>query len=638
MSEDKKGTAISGSLFSAGGVILVLFILIFVNLIFSQVTVRWDATADDLYSLSEGTREILSDLDREVTIKVFYSRDAVNLPVHIKTYARRLLDFLSEYESYSDGRVTVETYNPEPDSEEEDWARKYGIEPINLATGERIYFGLVAMSADQEETIPSIDPSREEQLEYDITRLIARVQSADKPKIGIITALPIFGGPPPMGMMQNPNQMREPWVFISELRKTYEVVEIPVTAEEIEADLDLLILFHAKGMGAPLAFAVDQYVLAGGNAVVFADPFSVSDSAPSGTQHSVPEKLFRAWGVSMAGDKVVLDLDYATKLRNRNNQVEENPLWLSVPAAGFNKDDVTTAKLESLLMPVAGAIEKREESTYDYEPLIQSSANSSLTESFRARFPSGDALRRDFSATADTYDLAARVRGTFQTAFPDGKPEAEPEPGQPPADEEPEEEEEEEAEASFLKEGTDSATVVLVADADLLFDGYYVSRQNFLGFDIARIFNDNLNFLLNTIEILTGSDALITIRSRGKFERPFTKVEELERKAQARWLAREQELVRKVEETNRKLRELEGRKDGNQEFIISAEQEAEIEKFQREKQRINQELKEVRRNLRKDIEALGTKVKFVNIFLMPMLVAAAGLGYAFHRRKKSQNR
>ncbi len=627
MSDEKKKTReslIGGkSLLSAGGLVLVLGILILANLIFSQVNLRWDSTSDKLYSLSEGTQHILAQMEQEVTIKVFYTKENVNTPVHIKTYAQRMLDFLSEYEYHSGGKVTVEVYDTQPDSDEEDWARSYGLEGMNFPTGDRIYLGIVALAADQEETIKMVDPSREAQLEYDITRMITRVQSPEKGKIGIISSLPIFGGPV---NMQMPTQRTEPWLFVTELRKTYDVEEISGNAKRIEDDMDLLILLHPREMGDLLQYAVDQYVLKGGNAIVFADPFSVGDApGPQGmAQPSSPDKLFSAWGIKMEKNKVVTDFDYATRLRNQNNQVEDNPLWLSVKSEGIDADDITTAKLESILLPIAGALEKDPESDFEYKALLKSSSNSALTESFRIRF-GAQQLRRDFKATIDQYDLAARIRGKFKSAFPDGKPE----------DKDDKNKEKDSDKEVSLTESEDKSIVVVVSDADMLMDDYYVSKQRFLGFNLSRIFNDNLNFLLNTTEMLTGSEALISIRSRGKFGRPFTKVQELEKKAQARWLLREQELVRKADETNRKLKEFEKQKDKSQRFIMSPDQESEIAKFREEKQRINQELKQVRRNLRADIEDLGSKVKLFNIFLMPMLVSLAGIAYAIYRRNRS---
>ncbi len=665
MSEKKKAFGVGKSLFSAGGIVLMLLILVFINAIASQANLRWDATADNLYSLSDGTLKILSDLDRKVDLKVFFSRDNVNTPVHIKNYAERVIDFLQEYERHGGGKVRVTTHNPEPDTEAEDWAQKYGLQPAGLPTGERLYFGLVAVSADQEETIPSMDPTREANLEYDITRIISRLQSARKPKLGILTGLPVFGGSPNMAMMQMGQQPQPAWVFLQELQKSYEVSEIDAGGppgapggppEDISidpSDYDLVMLMHAKDLSEAARYAVDQYLLAGGNLIVMADPLAVSDSpsAPGQPQgSSIPDDLLKAWGLSIDGAKVVADYDYATRVRNAQNQVENSPVWLSVPSGGVNPDNITTADLESLLLPAAGAIEKLESAPYEYETLIHSSANSALVDSFRVRFGT-ESLRREFTPTVESYDLAVRVRGKFKTAFPNGKPGAADDAGagaagaagagEDGAGEDGAGEDGENPDGAAgkgLTEGAATATVVVIADADFLYDAFYVDQRDLFGFKIARIFNDNLNFLLNTCELLTGSEALIGIRSRGTFERPFERVEELEKKAQARWLSREQELVRKVEETNSKLQQLEGQKDPSQEFILSEKQEAEIRKFQEEKQRINQELKIVRRNLRSDIEALGARVKFVNIFGMPILISLAGLGYALYRRRKSENR
>jgi ABC-type uncharacterized transport system involved in gliding motility auxiliary subunit len=622
---------IGKTLFSAGGLGLILVILILINLIFSQFNLRVDATEDRLYSLSEGTRNILGKLKENVTIKVFYTKDNINTPVQIKTFAERLLDFLDEYEYYSDGKVTVEVFNPRADTEEEEWAQKYGINAMNLATGDRLYFGLVAVAADQEEAIQSLDPTREEHLEYDITRIITRVQAPKKHKIGIISGLPVFGQPPMPYNMQNMAQPAPEWVFVSELKKSYNVEEIKTDADGIEDDVDLLIMLYPRQLSDSLLYAVDQFVLKGGNAIVFADPMAYSDQSPGQQDKSSnPDKLFKAWGVKMEKNKLVTDFDYATRVRSQNNKIEEHPMWLTLHDEAFNQSEITTSELGSVLMPMAGAFEKLPDfSAEEYTPLIQSSANSAKDNTFKVRFGSS-ALRRDFSATVDKYDLAVKIRGKFKTAFSGGKPKSE-DKNEAAVDKD----KKDESEASHIAESKNNSTLILVADSDLLADQFYVSKQNILGFTMSRIFNDNLNFLLNVTEMLSGSEELISIRTRGKFERPFTRVEELEKKAQARWMAREQELVRKVDETNRKLREFEQKKDPSQRYIVSEEQEKEIAKFKEEKRRINKELKDVRKNLRADIERLGVKLKIINIGLMPLLVSLGGIGYAVYRRKKS---
>jgi len=539
-----------------------------------------------------------------------------------------VLDFLSEYEQYGKGRISVEIYDPKPDSEEEEWAIKYGMKAISLPTGEQVYLGLVALAADQEAAIPFIDPTQETRLEYDLTRIIARVQTTDRMKIAVFSSLPVFGNASMNMGMGGPQPGSDPWFFIQELGKTYDLINVQPDADRIDPTAALLVLFHPRNMPDSMAFAVDQYVLGGGNLIVFADPLSLMDDPRMGPGGSIPEKLFKAWGVTMAQGKAVADYSYATRLRNRNNQVETNPLWLSVPAGAFSADNLITANLESMLLPVAGAIETLPDNPYTVEPLIQSSTNDEMVDAF-AHNMDVDALRRDFKPSGIVSNLAVRISGTFQTAFPDGKPEAEPKVGEPGS--EPDTKDQEEP----LKAGKAASVIVVVADSDLLYDGYYLSQQNLLGYTISNIFNDNLNFMLNTCEMMTGNPALIGIRSRGTFERPFTRVQELEHKAQNRWLDQEQALVRQVEETNGKLRMLEQQKDASQRAILSEEQEQEIARFQEEKLRINKELKTVRRNLRAEIEQLGTTVKFVNIFLVPLLIGIGGIIYAIMRRRKA---
>jgi len=625
MSDGKK--RIGKKAFSAGSALLVLIILVMVNLLISRTTLRWDATEDHLYSLSEGTRTILSELKQDVVIKVFYSEHVVNAPNHIKTFAQRVLDFLSEYEHYGRGKVTVQIYDPKPDSEEEEWATTYGMKSVTLPTGDNFYLGLVALAADQEASIPFIDPTKETQLEYDLTRIIARVQTADRMKIAVFSGLPVFGRPA-MNMGMGPQPGAEPWFFIQELKKTYDVTEVQPDADRIDPDADLLLLFHPKNMSEPLTFAVDQYVLGGGHLIVFADPLSLMDDPRMGPSGSVPEKLFTAWGIHMEPGKAVADYTFATRLRNRNNQVEENPLWLSAQGSAFNADDLITANLESMLLPVAGAIEAVKGSPTTVEPLVQSSPNNQLVDAFMHSVDVST-LRRDFKPSGTVRNLAVKISGKFKTAFPEGKPAGAKGDGEgasqtPPADSH-----------TALKESAKDAVIIVVADSDLLYDGYYLSQQNLLGFTIANIFNDNLNFLLNSCEMLTGNPALIGIRSRGTFERPFTRVQELERKAQDRWLDKEQALEKQAEATNQKLQMLEQQKGGSQQAILSEQQEQEIARFQEEKLKINKELKIVRRNLRAEIEQLGTMVKFVNIFLVPLLIGIGGVIYAIVRRRKA---
>jgi ABC-type uncharacterized transport system involved in gliding motility auxiliary subunit len=249
MSDGKK--RIGKTAFSTGSAVLVLVIIVLVNILLSRTTWRWDATADNLYSLSPGTRTILAELDQEVVIKVFYSKHVVNIPSHIKTFAQRVIDFLSEYEQYGKGRIRVEIYDPKPDSEEEEWAIKYGMKGISLPTGDQVYLGLVALAADQEAAIAFIDPTQETRLEYDLTRIITRVQTTERMKIAVFSGLPVFGSPPMNMGMAGPRPGSDPWFFIQELRKTYDLIEVKPDAERIDPTAGLLVLFHPKTCPTP---------------------------------------------------------------------------------------------------------------------------------------------------------------------------------------------------------------------------------------------------------------------------------------------------------------------------------------------------------------------------------------------------
>jgi ABC-type uncharacterized transport system involved in gliding motility auxiliary subunit len=626
-----KGQDFKKALLSTTGLVVLLFILILLNVIFSYASIRWDTTEDDIYSLSQGTKNILSEIAEPVTIKFFYSRSNPDLPSNLKLYAQRVREFLSEYEHASQGRVTVTVYDPKMDSDEEEWAQKYGIQAMQILTGSNIYCGLVFVAADREETIKYLDPTREELLEYDITRIVHQLQTSEKKVLGVISSLSVFGE---VQDPSSPVQMSkgDPWVFVTEMKKTYEVRKIEPSADRIDPSVDLLVIVHPKDMDAKLLYAVDQYVLSGGNAVVFVDPVCVSD-APQGQQRfmrpsgSSLDKLFSAWGVSMDPAKVVADMDQPTRVRTANNMVENNPVWISARGEAFSDSDVVTSKLESMLLPVAGAIEKTEDSPYEFETMVQSGKNASLIDAFKATFGAG-ALRRDFVPGQGPFNVIVRVRGQFKTAFPAGRPKDD-NTDPKPADKQ---------EEDHLKTGKETATVIIVADADMLADPFYVKKSRFLGFAVSRVFNDNLNFLSNACEILAGSDDLIGVRSRGKFERPFTTVLELERQAQERWLAKEKELIERVEATNRRLQDLEQQKDASQRLIISPEQEREIAKFKKERQKINRELKEVRKNLRADIETLGTILKGINIFLIPFLVSIAGIAFAFYKQRKMKRK
>jgi len=620
----KEGSEIRKALLSTTGLIAVFFILILINVIVSYANIRWDATENRIYSLSEGTKHILADLTQPVDIQFYYNKNSNNIPNEMKLYATRVRDFLTEYERASHGKIKVEMYDPKPDSDEEEWAQKYGLHAIQTSTGEKIYCGLVFLAADQVGKIEFLDPGKEELLEYDITRAIQRLENPKRKVIGVISGLPVFGNPA-YARMGQPGAGAE-WLFITELKKTYEVKEIPLSSVAIDPAPDLLLIIHPKNISKKLQYAVDQYVLSGGNAIVFVDPYCISDTSRQsymGPPSSSLPTLFKAWGISFDPSKVVVDFDQTTPVRTRNNRVEQSPVMISARNEAFNSGNVVTAGLESMLFPLVGALNKTKDSTFEFEPLVRSGKHASLIEAFKAGMGL-DMIRRKFVPGKERLYLCARISGKFKTAFPEG----------PPKDEKGKDRKEQGAGEKQLKEATKACNVIVVGDADLLADRFYVQQGQFLGVTISKVFNDNLNFVSNACETLTGSNDLIALRTRGRFERPFEVVLALQQKAQQRWLSKEKELTKEAEETNQKLKELERQKGVSQKLILSTEQEKEIARFREQRTRINHELKEVRKNLRADIEALGNMLKAINIFLMPLFVCIAGLFFAFFKYRR----
>jgi ABC-type uncharacterized transport system involved in gliding motility auxiliary subunit len=621
---------------SVAGLIVLLVILVAVNVIISQMRIRKDFTSEKLYTLSDGSRKILKQLDRDVTLMFFFNSSSAEVPAPLKSFAQQVEDLLKEYEQAGGGRVVVEKYDPKPDSDAEDLAQRYGLDGQALPqSGSMLYLGLVAVAGDRQAAIPMIDPRTEELLEYSITRMIHRVTTPKKPVVGVMSSLPVLGSTtPPFAMPGQPRPKPEPaWAAFRELSQDYEVRTVAPTAERIDDDVDALVVVHPKEVPDATLYALDQFVLRGGRLVAFVDPFCVADSGGGEAgQFGMPSrsstlgKLFDAWGVQYEPGKVVADLQAMTPLRGRNNTVENSPLYLSLRKPNFTESDVLTAPLNSLMLVMAGALGGQAADGLKVTPLIASSEKSALADAMMLQFDP-NAFRRQFKGGQARMNLAIRLQGKFKTAFPDGKPK--PPSGETNAVSAAESE-------PALKEGQGEGNVILVADVDMLYNEFCGQELNFLGYKAFQPFNDNLNLFANMVEQMAGSASLIGIRSRGQTQRPFTRVLALQAAAQEQWMEQEQNLEQKLQTTQRRMEELQRQKDDKQRFVLSPEQEKEQAAFRKEVLNYRQELKQVRRNLREGIESLGMKIKLVNILLVPALVAAAGIGFFVARRRKTR--
>ncbi|HBA85589.1 MAG TPA: hypothetical protein DCZ95_16015 [Verrucomicrobia bacterium] len=613
------------------GFLVVLGIVVAANVILSNITVRQDLTEEKLYTLSAGTRTMLAALEQPVVLKLFFNESDPQVPVMLKQYAQRVKDLLREYERAGHGNVVVEYFDPQPDSDAEDWAQRYGLAGQSLGfMGPNIYIGLVASMGENEAVLPVLDPQAENLMEYNISRLIARVENPKKPVVGVMSSLPVLGEPV-MGFAGASRSPAQPWVSFKELKQDYDLRPVETTVETIDAFMDTLILVHPKNLSDRTLYALDQFVLRGGRLIAFLDPFCVAEletQASPQMQREGPgsnlDKLLKAWHVSFTANKAVVDLNAATMLRGAGNQVEENPAWLSLRKANLNERDVLTANLEAILMPCAGAFEVLSTNGLEITVLIHASSASGLIDSFMIR-GGADALRKQFVSDGEQQALAVRLYGKFKTAFPDG------EPGLPGTTNEVGE-----ARTAGLSESVGMGTVVLVGDADLLYDSFAVKSINFLGYAGYQPLNDNLPFFGNSLEQMSGGAALSAIRTRGKTDRPFGVVLDLQRQAQERYMAEETTLQNKLMQAQQRLNELQAQKDQNQKLVLSPEQKKEIERFREEQYQTRQELKKVRRELRRDIEQLGVRVKASNILLMPGLVVLAGIGFENFRRRKNR--
>ena len=612
-------------LYSAVGLVALFLILVAANYLLSFVPGRIDLTEGKVLTLSEGTRKALRGLQAPVRLKLYVSRGEQAMPVQLRGFAQRVEDLVGEFKSVAGDKLIVEKFDPKPDGEYEDQAQLDGIEPQQLFSGEQFYLGLAASQLDRKQAIPAISPQRERLLEYDLLRAIVGVGSADRPVIGVMSALPV------LGEKFNPmtRQSSEPWAIATELKRDFNVKQVSMFAESIDPDVKVLLVIHPRDIAEQTEYAIDQFVLRGGKLIAFVDPFAYFDQQAGpmpgmgggGTSSTLP-KLFKAWGVEMNPGKVLADVVYAS-----GNGQRYTPTVLTLNRTALNRDDVVTSQIETLLYPFGGAFDVKPAAGLAVTELAKSSTNSMLVDNAVA-VVSGDAATKGFQPENKSRPLALRLSGKFKTAFAEGRPKSDDKKAAPKKDE-----------ASPLKESAADNSVILVADADLLNDGAAVDVQEVFGRRIVVPSNGNLAFAQGMVEQLASGDALISLRSRADSFRPLAVVREMQARAQEQYLGRLKSLEDEVQKTSEKLQLLQKAGGGAAKgaLIMTAEQQAEIENFKKHVTETRRELKELRKNLRQDAEALVFWTKLLNIALMPLLVVLAGLAvYFFRRRRLSQ--
>ncbi|WP_439816078.1 GldG family protein [Zavarzinia sp. CC-PAN008] len=699
---------------STGIIVIALAAVLFVALnLLANVTLtgaRADLTQDQMFTLSDGTHQVLSKLDEPVSLRLFYSERLGNDFPQVKVFATRVRDLLREYVAASNGMIRLEVIDPDPFSETEDDAVAAGIQATQTPNGDPFYFGLVAAGAtDRHEVIPIFAPDREAFLEYDLTRVIQNLSGPARKIVGLLTSLPMETGPG--GAMAAMRGQSQPYAIYEQLAQVYEVRMFASDMVQIGDHINLLIIAHPGDLADQAIYAIDQYVLAGGRVLVLVDPYSeASTGSPMGGQipnSSNLPKLFKAWGVNYDVTKILGDRKQALNVNmpgSGRRQAVPYVLWAGLGEQGMDRTDVTTADLHQVTIGSGGFFTPAEGATTTFTPLIQSSDDAMAIETAEAqRRTDPDTLLRNFLPTGERYTVAARITGPARTAFPDGppalptppvtgasqpvaprpttpaeapaasappaaapppatsappaaaapdgapaaaedKPEGPKEPNQAPAPATipggPEPEPElappgaGSPERPQLKESAGPINVIVVADSDMLQDRFWVQIAGDGGQRMAIPVADNGAFIVNAVDNLLGSSELITLRSRGRTERPFERVADLRRGAEQQFLARQQVLQRTLEEKQTEIQALRRENPGGG-SIVSPEQEQKIREASEAVLATRKELRDVQHNLQKDIDSLERIVKVVNIGAMPVLVALLALGVAATRRRRA---
>ncbi|MGY6629750.1 MAG: Gldg family protein [Wenzhouxiangella sp.] len=597
---------------------LALLALLFLALAMLNQTLlggaRADLTENRLYTLSPGTLSLLRSIEEPVTLSFYFSEESSREFPQVRAFARRVEELLEEMANRSAGQLTVERIDPRPFSDQEDEASRFGLEAIPTGRGEEtLYLGLVGSNLlDGVEVLPFLSPAREPFLEYELARMIHLLSRPVQPRIGLISGLPLQGGSDP-----RTGQRSEPWVIYEQITQLFDVESISRQAEAIPDGLDVLVLVHPRELSDGLLQAIDRFALEGGRLLLFVDPQAESDSgrdpfdamaAIAGERDSSLEPLFSAWGIEFLSDEFVGDLGQALQVTLQAGRPPvRHPGIIGVTRQHMNRSDVVTADLDAVNLASSGHFRLAEDSPLTMQPLLNSSPRAGRLDTERLRFLEDPTeLAVELAPTGESFVLAARFQGTASTAFPDADG---PEQGE--------------------------IQLIAVADADLLADLYWVQRQRVFGSTLLDPFASNGDFVINAIDNLIGNADLISVRSRAISSRPFTLVEALRREAEQRLLATEQRLEAELAETERRLGELQQTRADADLTILSAEQEAEIDRFMDQRLEIRQQLRQVRRELDQDIEALGSRVKAVNIAAMPLLVTALALVLWVRRRRQA---
>jgi len=656
-------------------VCVVAFILFNLLVQRSFTGLRWDLTENQLYTLSEGSKSILAKLDKEIELTFYLSEEITKDLPALRAYARRVQELLQEFEQAADGKLVLRVVDPKPFSEQEDEANLAGLQAVPVGTAnDSLFFGLVGQLKEPEtddeanpfdgesplpkvEIIPFFQPDKEQYLEYTLSQLIFNLNREAPPLVGIISALNVNGGVDIMRRTQQP-----PWMFMQFVEQLFDVEFIDTPTEKIDDNVDVLLLIHPKNLAEQTLFAIDQFALQGGRVVVFVDPVAEQDlpmqmMADGQPGNSDLAPLLNQWGVKLREEAVLGDFQNSLVVGvGPQRQPVRHIGMISIGQDDMAVEDIVLSGLETINFSSVGILDKVEEARETVvTPLVLSSTESNVLEAIRfGGLSNPQDLLVDFEPSGERYMLAARIEGKANTAYPQGieveeeasKEEADIDEASAAGDNAGVESEagneagEEAAPELVMRtilpkaESTEDLNVVVVADTDVLGDRLWVQVQEFFGQRIASPWANNGDLLVNILDNLSGNADLIDIRSRGQYSRPFEVVETLRREAEANFADQQKELEASLQETEARLSELQQLRQGDDNAMLSPEQEQALLSFQQEKLKIRKALREVQRGLDQNIENLGSKLKLINIGLVPLLLTVAALVFAYWRRRQ----
>lgn len=626
-------------------IVLAVILFLSVNILVSVWlrSARLDLTENGLYTLSEGTKEVLATIDEPITVRLFLSGRIPEQNPLYANFSKRVRDLLENFVTLSDGKLTLEVFDPEPYSPEEDKALALGLQGVVMgASGQQGYFGLAAVnSTDEKKVISYFDPGREPLLEYDLTKLVFSLTHPEKPVVGLLSSIP---------MGADPTRNFRPWAIFEQIKQFFELRSLRGSDEGIDEDIDILLIAHPQNLSEKQLYDVDQFILRGGRALICVDPYSetaVARAKAAGRErrgkipavskpipHSTLGKLFDAWGLEFATDSMVGDLGSAQQvnLSGPRSRVMDYLLWLALGEGTLNRDDVITSQIDTLNLASSGYFTLREDSGLTMQPLLETTPETMLIPTSKMDPPpSPDVLLREFHSDDTRFVLAARLHGTVKTAFPGGSPASA---GPQGPDEGGGDAKSGAPVRGHLSESIAPVNIIVIGDTDFLADNFWIRIQNFMGRQLGVPFAGNADFVINALDNLSGSDALIGLRSRGLSFRPFLRIEDIRRQAEQRYREREQDLRKNLAEAELKLNELREQGVGEGAAMMTRENKVALDAYRGEILGLRKELRKVQHALIKDIDSLDSVFKVLNIWAVPFLIGILALVLALVRRAR----